>query len=374
VRSFVAVTAGMLSGVPRTYFLPGRVGRMSESDRGQPSDTMRERVDESRVKLWVLLGANRWVLTGLLVGGLFVALVFLGTIDPAPLRSAMGSKDPVETTFQGFLTAIITGVTLVVTLNQLVLSQELGAVGDQRERMEEAMAFRRDVEGAIDSPAAPPEPAAFLRAIVDATAASADRLAALVGENGNDELRERTTNLVDSIRGNADAVDDRLEGAEFGTFEVLFAALNYNYSWKLYEARRLRNRHADALSEEAQAAFDELTEALRFFGPAREHFKTLYFQWELVNLSRVILYAAVPALLVSVSMILFVGNPDTISGATFAVDNLVWVTSAAVAVALLPFVLLLSYVLRIATVAKRTLAMGPFVLRASERTGDEWGR
>jgi hypothetical protein len=73
-------------------------------------------------------------------------------------------------------------------------------------------------------------------------------------------------------------------------------------------------------------------------------------------------------------MILFVGNPDTISGATFAVDNLVWVTSAAVAVALLPFVLLLSYVLRIATVAKRTLAMGPFVLRASERTGDEWGR
>jgi hypothetical protein len=35
---------------------------------------------------------------------------------------------------------------------------------------------------------------------------------------------------------------------------------------------------------------------------------------------------------------------------------------------------LLSYVLRIATVAKRTLAMGPFVLRASERTGDEWGR
>jgi hypothetical protein len=38
--------------------------------------------------------------------------------------------------FQGMTTATITGVTLVVTLSQLVFSQELGAVGDQRERME----------------------------------------------------------------------------------------------------------------------------------------------------------------------------------------------------------------------------------------------
>jgi hypothetical protein len=340
---------------------------MTGPNEGQPGDTMRERVGENRAKLWVLLEADRWVVTGLLVGAVFAVLVVLGTVDPAPLRAAMGSSDPVETTFQAFLGAIITGVTLVVTLNQLVLSQELGAVGDQRDRMVGAMEFRQDVEDALDTPVAPPEPASFLRAIVGATGSSAAELRTAIDGSADEQLRERTTRLVDGIEGNADAVKQQLDGAQFGTFDVLLAALNYNYSRKLYEARRLRNAHADALPAEAQRAFDDLVEALRLFGPAREHFKTLYFQWELVNLSRVVLYTAVPALLVSVGMILYVDNPATLTGTTFGVDNLVWVTSAAVTVAVLPFVLLLSYVLRIATVAKRTLAIGPFVLRESDR-------
>ena len=186
--------------------------------------------------------------------------------------------------------------------------------------------------------------------------------------NDDDRLRERVDGLVDSIEGNADAVTGRLADAQFGTFGVLAAALDYNYSWKVYEARRIRNTHD--LSEEADRALDRLTEALTFFGPAREHFKTLYFQWEIVNLSRAILYAAVPALLVSVGMILFVDDPGTVTGTTLGVGNLLWVVSGAVALALVPFMLLLSYVLRIATVAKRTLAIGPFVLRESDRSGD----
>jgi hypothetical protein len=333
---------------------------------------MRERAGESRTKLWVLLEANRWVVAAVPVVGVFATLVVLGTLDPSPLPEAVASKDPVETTFQGFLTAIITGVTLVVTLSQLVLSQELGAVGDQRERMDEAMRFREDVEDAIDAPAAPPEPAAFLRSVVDATNARASELADAVADSDDDRLHERVDNLVDSIEGNAETVTDRLGDAQFGTFGVLFAALDYNYSWKIYEARRIRNTHDD-LSEDADRALDRLTEALTYFGPAREHFKTLYFQWELVNLSRVVLYAAVPALLVSVGMILFVDSPGTVTGATLGVDNLLWLVSAAVAVALVPFTLLLSYVLRIATVAKRTLAIGPFVLRESDRSAEiDW--
>lgn len=346
---------------------------MSESNGDQPSDTMRGRIDESRTKLWVLLEADRWVITGILVSVVFVILVILGNGDPAPLRTAMSNKDPVETTFQGFLTAIITGVTLVVTLTQLVLSQELGAVGDQRQRMDEAMEFREDVEDAIETPAAPPEPASFLRSIIDTTKASADDLKDVISESNDDQLRKRANDLVDSIKGNAEAVSDQLSDTQFGTFDVLFAALNYNYSWKIYETRRLRNTHDDSLSDEAKEAFDQLITSLQVFGPAREHFKTLYFQWELVNLSRVILYAAIPALLVSVGMILYVDNPETIPGATIGVDNLVWVVSAAVAVAVIPFMLLLSYILRIATVAKRTLAIGPFILRETDRDEDiQW--
>jgi hypothetical protein len=341
-------------------------------DGGRPSDTMRGRVPGSRVKIWLLMGASRWAVAAILLAVTFAVLVTLAALDPAGLAGSIQSKDPIETLGQAFLTAIITGVTLVVTINQVVLSQELGAVGDQRERMEGAMQFRDDVAEAIEASVGPPEPSAFLRALVDAAGARGEALAEAV-RDGDTELQEHVEQYVESVRRNAEDVGDQLEGAQFGTFGVLFAALNFNYSWKLYEARRLRDEHEAELSEGAADALDGLVETLELFGPAREHFKTLYFQWELINLSRAMLYAAVPALLVSMGMILYLDNLGTVVGGTLGVHNLVWVVAAGSTVALLPFMLLLSYVLRIATVAKRTLAIGPFVLRETDRTDDiDW--
>jgi len=345
---------------------------MSDTDVDSPDDTMRERAAASRAKLWLLLDANRRVITAALVVVVFAVLVAVGTLGPVEIRESMSQSDPVETAFQGFLTAIITGVTLVVTLNQLVLSQELGGVGDQRERMSGSMSFRSDVEDTVEAGVAPPEPAEFLQALLDSTAASADDLADAAGDSDDQQFVERAEKLAEGVAGNANAVADRLDDSEFGAFDVLSAALDFNYSWKVYEARRLREDH-DSLSPAAEDALDDLVDTLTFFGPAREHVKTLYFRWELVDLSRAMLYAAVPALLVSVTMILYVTDPAMISGVTLGVDNLVWLTSAAVAVAVLPFALLLAYVLRIATVAKRTLAIGPFVLRDTDRSADiDW--
>ncbi|MFC6962522.1 hypothetical protein [Halocatena marina] len=334
----------------------------------EPSDTMRERINESQTKLWILLRADRERLASIVLGGIFVSFIAVGILDPTPLRAAITSKDPIETLFEEYVAAIITGVTLVLTLNQLILSQELGAVGDQRERMVGAMDFREDVEDTIDAPITPPEPSAFLRAIIDATQARANDLSEAVSESRDEQLRDHTDAYIESLTQNATEVSNQLEDAQFGTFTVLFAALDYNYSWKIYEARRLKNEHADGLTDEADEAFDRLIEVLKFFGPAREHFKTLYFQWELADLSRTLLYVAVPAVVVTSIMVLFVGNPGTITGTTAGVDNLLWVTSAAATIALSPFILLLSYILRIVTVAKRTLSIGPFILRETDRS------
>ena len=333
---------------------------------GDDADTMRGRADESSWKLWVLLNADRWVVSLCVLAVLFGSLLAISALAPVPLRDVLGQSDPSETLFQALVTAIITGVTLVVTITQLVLSQELGAVGDQRERMEGAMEFRSDVADVVDAPVSPPEPASFLRALVDATQARAADLSDAV--EGNEELREQVTSYTTSLDGNADRVRERLGDAQFGTFEVLYAALDYNYSWKIDEGRRLQSEYDDSLSEEAREALDGVVETLRLFGPAREHIKTLYFQWELTNLSRTVLYAAVPALVVAISGVLFLDAPGTVTGATLGIDNIVWVVSAATTVALAPFVVLLAYVLRIATIAKRTLAIGPFVLRETERT------
>ena len=347
---------------------------MSE-DPEQPSDTMRERAAASSRKLRVLMDVNRWVLAFAIAGFVFATIVAVGVVHPTEAIQMLRTGDPVETLFQAFVGAIITGVTLVLTLNQLVLSQELGAVGDQRERMEGAMSFRRDAESVLSSAAAPPEPSAFLRSLVDASADRADALVDAVEDaNASDEFADAVDSFARDVAGNANAVGDALEGEQFGTFDVIFAALDYNYSWKLYAARRLRNEYADECTDAVDAAFDDLTVALELFGPAREHFKTLYFQWELVDLSRAILYAAIPALAASASMIVFFEpKAPFLAGATAGLSHALVLVAAASTVAVFPFAILLSYVVRIATVTKRTLSIGPFILRETDRSADlDW--
>lgn len=272
----------------------------------------------------------------------------------------MEVSDPTETLFQALVTALIAGVTLVVTLNQLVLSQELGPIGDQRKRMEKAMEFRKDVEDIIGQTVSPQEPSKFLKNLVNEIEDRAEELSQQ--ENLDEELKDEIDQYVEGLRENARQVSEGLEDSQFGTFSLLSSALNFNYSWKITEARRIHKKYSESIPEDLDGKFDELEEALELFGPAREHFKTLYFQWELVNLSRTMLYTAVPSLVVASGMILFYDS-QAITGTTLGLSNDVMFTSLGLAVSLIPFMILLSYILRIVTVAKRTLSIGPFVLR-----------
>jgi hypothetical protein len=177
-----------------------------------------------------------------------------------------------------------------------------------------------------------------------------------------------------SLVANANVVGDALTDEQFGSFAVTFAALDYDYSWHLYSTRRLRTDHAAECTGDVADAFDDLATTLELFGVAREHVKTLYFQSELVDLSRAISYAAIPALVASISMILFFDPTAPVFAAqTAGVSHGMATVAAASTVAVFPFAILLSYVVRIATVAKRTLSIGPFILRETDRRADlDW--
>jgi hypothetical protein len=326
-------------------------------DGGRPSDRLRARAAESRTKLWLYLEADRRLVAASLVAAVVVTLLIVGLLLPDATTKLRGS-DAVETLFQGFLTATITGVTLVLTLNQLVISQELGAVGDQRERMAGALDFREDAAALIEAPVSPARPSQFLRGLVQTTSRHARDLRDAVAEGHS--AHAAVDDLTGSLIDNAEAVASDLDGAQFGEFDVLSAALNFNYSWKIFAAQRIRE--TEPLDDDAEAALDSLVETLELFGPAREHFKTLYFQWELINLSRGILAASLPALLVAVVMIAFFDPTGPVSRTL----GIVPVVAVASTVSVLPFLVLLAYVLRIATVTKHTLSMGPFILRETE--------
>ncbi|MDH5020526.1 hypothetical protein [Halobacterium rubrum] len=329
------------------------------------ANTMRERADESRLKLWVVLRANRLVVTGVLALAVFGSFVALGAFIVPDFAGTLESGDTKTSMFATLLGAIVTGTTLVVTISQLVISQENGPLGDQHERMSNTMDFRAFVGDHYDEPA-PVDPSAFLRKLVTETEDRAKALRDAVSDNDDDELREEVAEFTDSVTGNADEVGDQLTGATFGTFDVVFAALNFNYGWKIFQVERLAHEHADSIDDETDAVLSELRSTLTMFGPAREHIKTLYFQWALIDLSQLILYAALPALVVAGGMLAFFGT-GPIPGTTLGVENVLWVVSAAFTVSLLPFLLVVAYILRIATVAKRTLAIGPIILRRSQR-------
>ncbi|WP_222919834.1 hypothetical protein [Natrinema sp. SYSU A 869] len=340
---------------------------MSDSDS---SGVLSQRAGVGGLRLWVLLRMGRWLFTAVILVTVFAVLVGCSLLGLTPLRIIVAQHNGTFWIFSAFIGAIITGTSIVVTINQLVLSQELGAVGDQRERMQDAMDFRKDIEDSLEKEdVTPPEPAAFLYELVDGVEEEANDLEQTVADDHGDEIQAKVSDYVDDAIENAQVVKDDLEDAQFGTFDVIWNALNFNYSRKIYDARKIRADYGDELSDDADDELDEMIEILKFFGPAREHFKTLYFQWELINLSRALLYISVPAL-VAMGLLMMYIDASALPGTTLSVDNLVWLTSAGFVIGIAPFVVFIVYILRIATVAKRTLAMGPFILRKSERDED----
>jgi len=327
------------------------------------ANTMRERADENPLKLRVLLSANRLVVAGALAAFVFVSFVAVGSVNG--LAANLGTGDTKATIFSTMLGAIITGTTLIVTISQLVISQENGPLGDQHDRMSNTMDFREFVGEMYGHPS-PVDPSAFLRELVDETQHRAEALRDAVSGSDNDDLREEVDEFTDSLTGNADAVRTQLDGAQFGEFDVLHAALDFNYGWKIFQVERLQDEYGDDVSDDTDHLLDDLHTALSMFGPAREHIKTLYFQWALIDLSQLILYVSVPALVVTGGMLGFFGT-GPVPGSTLGVQNVLWLVATAFTVSVFPFLLLVSYIARIATIAKRTLAIGPLILRSSQR-------
>ncbi|NKE37677.1 hypothetical protein GWG54_18070 [Natronococcus sp. JC468] len=334
---------------------------------------MYERIDSrrDRLRLKFLLNLNRYVLTAGLALGLFSALVAMSSLGEVSLREMMGPNGLVQSAFQTMLLSITTSVTLVVTISQLVLAQELGPLGDQRERMDGERSFREDVEEFLGT-ASPPEPNAFLRVLIELSSDKAEQLNDAVASSDDDELHEEVKQYVDNLMTNAELVNEQLRDVQFGNFAIMQAALDYTYSWHIYELRRIRKEHADSLTDEQREAFEELKAVLQFFAPTREHIKSLYFEADLVNLSRQILYIGLPALAIAAGMGFF-ADAAMVSGATLGIDNVTWVVSGAFTITALPLLLLAAYIFRLATLAKRTIAIGPFILRPSEDAGEtEW--
>lgn len=321
-----------------------------------------------RLRFAILLDLNRYILTAGLALGLFGALIGLSTLGVMSLASMMEANGPVRAGFQTMLLSISTSVTLVVTISQLVLSQELGPLGEQRERMDGELSFRDDVEEYLET-ASPPEPNELLRVLIELSSDKAAQVNDAVANSDDDELQADVEQFTADLVSNADRVHEQLRDVQFGNFAIMQAALDYNYSWHMYEQRRISKEYTDTLTDEQREVLDELGTVLQFFALTREHIKSLYFEADFVNLSRQILYLGIPALALAAGMGFF-ADAGMFPGTTLGIANPTWVVSGAFTITALPLLLLTAYILRLTTLAKRTLSIGPSILHPDENAGE----
>lgn len=304
---------------------------------------------------------------------MLAVLLVAGALVAGPGAGPLSAGDPVETLFQALVTAIITGVTLVLTVNQLVLSQELGSLVDQRNRLQGAMEYREDADDFVGGGVSPAEPGAFLQHLVRSIGRRGSRLAEAVDRPAGGGGADAVGDYAESVAERAQSVLDRLSGRHFRDFGMLWAALHYDYSRQIQQGRSLLEDPDADLPGQAREGVREIVRGLILFGSVREHFKTLYFERDLIDLSRALLALAVPALIVAVLVLLYFDAGAFPAGTILGVSGAVWTVSVATTVALAPFALLLSFILRIATVTRRTMAAGPFVLHPEQETGGTFG-
>lgn len=318
------------------------------------SDLVHERLRESPLERWILLDGNRIALVALFSGAVFVISLGLGLVGYVPVTDPRTATTLVAAIVGGTLPFI----TIVLAINQLVLSQELGWPGDLTERFDGMTSFRREVERLTGTPVSPAAPADFLQLIVGTVVGRAETLQPAADAVDDPAVADTVEAFVTAVTSEGETVTAALEDADFGSFDALSAVLGHFNGAHLYTARIIRTYHGDDLPDEAVATLDALIDLLGRLAVARQTFKTLYMQYELAHLSKLLLYVGFPALLGGGVFMMAYGpiieavrDPAALAG----------IVSVVVTFVFLPFVVLLVYTFRIATIASRTADFGPFV-------------
>lgn len=331
---------------------------MGSTDREGPRESSRGGFDRqtksgNRFIEWVLVDGDRLLLTFIGSGVVFASILLLYTGNVI----AFTNDDSITRMASGMIAGTFSLVTLVVSVNQLILSQEFSPAGEYRDRLGGVLKFRRDVEDVANVPATPADPTRMLDLLVAAIRDRTTELADAIADHDNDEYRHQVIQYTDSVRANTEQVDETLDKADVSAFDALSAAVEYNEGWQLYAARHLRN-DSPTLSESASTAFDELIEALRLFSTAQAHFKTVYLQRELTRFSQLTVYFGVPSVIAAVLIILLYGD---IGGMTITATYLPYITSLLATIVFVPLLLLATYILRTATLTRRTAEIGPML-------------
>jgi hypothetical protein len=328
---------------------------------------------EFPVVRWFLLTGGRFTVTLALMSTVFAVLIGLSVLWPVGVHDILDETSAARALFNSLLSGAILLVSIVVSINSIVLSHEITDLESQERRIDASLKYHREIEAFIEADVTPARPADFLTAVLFGVSRKMDRLTELTAEADSDEFESDVAVVADRVAADIERVRETLADANFGTFPVLLAGLNYNYSGQLHAIRGLRYKFEGDLSDAERAVIDDLVDIYKHLGTGREYFKSLYYKRELAHLSSRLLLISLPVVVFTSYVILALDAQAFPDVAVFGLSALSVSLLFAYTVALAPYLVLTAYVLRVATITLRTLAAGPFILqKGSSIDSVEW--
>lgn len=306
---------------------------------------------------WFLLDGDRVAVGGvvLLVG--FVLVAGVGHAVGAAVAPGVG---PGHTTVP-LVSALLSGnfllFSIVVSVSSLFVTGEVSALDREFGRVRSVVQYRRQLEDALDADHVPAEPDRFVRLLSAEILSRAQELDDDL-HAADVDLRADLDDYLSSLAAETGEMSDRLSAATSNA-HLVAAMMDYNHDRQINDLRRLRSTHGDALPDRTDEAIESLLRLLQYFATARAYFKSLYIRQEFATLSRNLVFTSVLAVATTASFLHFLG----------AVPSSHLLVTTVEAIALAPFILVGSYVLRVSAVSRRTQAAGQFVVSDSA-TGD----
>ena len=97
--------------------------------------------DEWGLKRWILFHGDRLYVAGVLIILTFLGLLLVGWFRPVEYRYLLAETGMVQAVFNTILGGVILLVSIVVAVAAVGVSQELTTIGEQTDRVDDALLF-----------------------------------------------------------------------------------------------------------------------------------------------------------------------------------------------------------------------------------------
>jgi len=340
-------------------------------ERVTGSKTGLGRSGENRVKRWLLFDGKREHVAFALLLAVFSVLLVLGGLWPIEYQELLAETTIVQTVFNTLLSGTILLVSIVVSVAAIGISQELTSLADQSDRVDTIIEFQEAIEDRGLVEVSPARPGQFMAVVLQSIKHRANELQELERQ-GEANYRDEIDKLEADILENTDEVLTTLARVEAGSTDELLTGINYDSSWQLYHVRRILTKYGDDLDDAERDLLEEINRTLHKLMVSREYFKTLYYKLELSDLATTLLTVSLPIIVFISYVLLALGSGIFPDVTVYGYTPLTVFISFAYTIALAPYAVLTSYIIRAANVTKRTPEEGPFVLDGGRQTpGDD---